>query len=59
MKGLNEYKIQINDVLDKAMTIKADTLDEAIDIAIDKYLKEKHSIPKGNNKKVEPVKKAI
>ncbi|MBP3233885.1 MAG: hypothetical protein J6M65_05630 [Eubacterium sp.] len=58
MKGLNEYKIQINDVLDKAMTIKADTLDEAIDIAIDMYLKENHSIPNGN-KKVEPIKKAI
>lgn len=59
MKGLNEYKIQINDVLDQAMTIKADTLDEAIDIAIDMYLKENRSIPTGNKKKVEPVKKAI
>ena len=59
MKGLNEYKIQINDVLDKAMTIKADTLDEAIDIAIDMYLKENRSIPTGNKKKVETVKKAI
>ena len=58
MKGLNEYKIQINDVLDKAMTIKADTLDEAIDIAIDMYLKENQSIPNGN-KKFEPEKKAI
>ena len=42
MDGLNEYKIQINDVLAKSETIHADTLDEAIDIAIDLYLKEKY-----------------
>ena len=32
MDGLNEYKIQINDVLAKSETIHADTLDEAIEL---------------------------
>lgn len=41
MDGLNEYKIQINEILSRVETIKAETLDEAIDIAIDMYNKEK------------------
>lgn len=58
VEGLNEYKIQINDVLDKASTIKASTLDEAIDKAIEMYIKD-HKSYESNKRSKDVIKKTI